>query len=85
MNERDREVWRRRQAGESFRHIGRTLGMAGSSVQRCLARAQKRKQEQQIELLAERERAELLAELAADSTDELARYRLRHLPPDDDW
>ena len=32
MNERDEEVWQRRQRGESFRHIGRVPGMAVSSV-----------------------------------------------------
>lgn len=41
MIRRDEEVWRRKRAGESFRQIGRSLGMAASSVQRCLARAQK--------------------------------------------
>jgi hypothetical protein len=34
---------------------------------------------------AHRETAEVLAELAADPANELARYRLRHLPRPPDW
>jgi hypothetical protein len=37
MHQRDEEVWRRRRAGESFRDIGRALGMPSSSVQCCFA------------------------------------------------
>jgi lambda repressor-like predicted transcriptional regulator len=41
MNDRDAEAWRLQRAGWSVRSIGRELGMAASSVQRCLQRAQR--------------------------------------------
>ena len=41
MNERDAEVWRLERQGWSVRSIARELGMPASSVQRCLAKAQK--------------------------------------------
>jgi hypothetical protein len=95
MIERD-DVWRRRQRGESFRHIGRALNMPATSVQRCYQRALKRRQLSPIERELDAELDAALAKYDDDGPraeevsraeqvgrcNALERYRLRHFDPD---
>jgi hypothetical protein len=91
---RDAQVAALREAHVPFRVIAKRLGMSLGSVQKALRRWQRRQAE--LEELAEEEPgpwdglsseqlhrlelAECLKELAADPADELALYRLRHIP-----
>lgn len=89
MNVRDAEAWRLQRQGWSVRSIARELGMPASSVQRCLAGAQKLS-----DVLAAGEPGDVLAAAIDDELkcgdvtciedierlSELERYRLRHLP-----
>ena len=47
----DAECYRLREEGFSVRQIGRKLGIAGSSVQRCLARVETRRARAAVEEL----------------------------------
>lgn len=91
MIERDDDVWRRRQRGQSFRYIGRALNMPATSVQRCYQRALKRRQLSPIERELEAELDAALAKYGDGPRAEevsraeqvglcnaLERYRLRH-------
>lgn len=98
MNQRDEEIWQRRQRGESFRSIGRAFNMAVSRVQRCLARAAKRHQQQRLSPLEQELNDELDAVLAryddsmraeavtrlehVEQCNELERHRLRYFDAD---
>jgi hypothetical protein len=80
-----------------YRAIAKQYGVSVGAVQKAEARAQKRQAElddeiDELDELAgitgvnldpspDEYRAELEAELAADPGNELARYRLRHVPP----
>jgi hypothetical protein len=93
---RDSQVAALREAHVPFRVIAKRLGMSLGSVQKALRRWQRRQAELEElkelepgpwsalspEQLYELELAECLKELAVDPTDELARYRLRHIPRD---
>ena len=97
QRERDTEVLALFRAGVSQRDIAKTMDCSLGTVQHVIRRDQKRAQRflnrpadepAESELLVKLERAEALAYLAADPSDELARYRLRHCrgtDADDEW
>ncbi len=97
---RDEEVWRLHLLGYSAREIEHETGIPKSTAGRVIQTRKRLAAEQADEIDAIDElagitgenldptpdeyRRELEAELAADPTNELAKYRLRHLPPGTD-
>ena len=88
-----------RAEGFSYRAIARELQMSLAGVQRSLRRAThhtfRGPDSDPADAAVAQELAEILADLRADPADELALYRLRHIPRDtpghpwppavDDW
>lgn len=95
MRSFEHEIWDLHSAGYTIRAIARELSLARSTVHRIVARLRGDLTETLDDTLdaiterhtgltdaemLERERAENDAELVADPTNELARYRQRHFP-----
>jgi hypothetical protein len=92
MNECDAVAWKMQRRGMSVRQIAREMELAPSSVQRMLARAQKRAQESSLEreldaIVASYDDGKLTCEKVTrpeqiELLDDLQYHRLRDLPLD---